>query len=136
MTVISARMEMTEVRQIGTCIAMKQPPSKTAGFKTQPHTFALSIAPTSRAWCRGCKRHVQKGEVRLETRAFVRPGRFTTFVRHVACVNGALARLVVTTHGGIERVPVGSGMTRDDERLIDEARAMVTARAASPSDFV
>lgn len=64
---------------------------------------------------------MQKGEVRLETRAFVRPGRFTTFVRHVACVNDALARLVVTTHGGIECVPVGSGMVCD-ERLLDEAR--------------
>ena len=103
-------------------------PSKTAGFKTKPHTFALSIAPTSRARCRGCKGHVQKGEMRLETRAFVRPGRFTTFVRHVACVDHALARIVVKTHGGIERVPVGSGMV-GDERLLDEARVEVESKS-------
>lgn len=88
-------------------------------FKTRPSRFELSVAPTSRARCRGCKRMVQKGETRLVTHAFVRPGRGTCFVRHVRCVTVALLREVLAAHGSVEHVPVGAGM---DTALADEAR--------------
>lgn len=88
-------------------------------FKARPSRFVLSVAPTSRARCRGCKRAVVKGEMRLVTHAFVKPGRGTCFVRHLRCVSAALMREVLAVHGSIERVPVGVGM---DGARADEAR--------------
>jgi hypothetical protein len=88
-------------------------------FKARPSRFELGVAPTSRARCRGCKRAVEKGETRLVTHAFVRPGRGTCFVRHVGCVTATLLREVLAVHGSVERVPVGAGM---DAARVDEAR--------------
>ena len=85
------------------------------GFKAKASRFELSVAPTSRARCRGCKRVVDKGAMRLVTHAFVRPGRGTRFVRHVSCVTSVLVREVLAAHGSVERVPVGAGM--DAERV-------------------
>ena len=83
-------------------------------FKAQPSTYRLSLAPTGRARCRGCKGQVGKGELRLETSAFVRPGRRTVFVHHAraTCVSVALARDVLSVYGSMERVPVGAGVDR------------------------
>ena len=93
-------------------------------FKARPSRFELSVAPTSRARCRRCKSAVEKGETRLVTHAFVRPGRGTRFVRHVGCVTAAVMRAVVEAHGSVERVPVGAGM---DALRADGARAMLHA---------
>ena len=93
-------------------------------FKARPSRFELSVAPTSRARCRGCKCAVQKGETRLVTHAFVRPGRGTCFVRHVGCVTVALLREVLAVHGSVERVPVGAGM---DAARTDAARVLLHA---------
>ena len=99
-----------------------------AGFKTRPSTFRLSLAPTGRAKCRGCKRVVSVGEMRLETLAFVRPDRFTTFIRHLECVNTALANTVVATHGTVEHVPVDT--TRADTECVCRMRACLAEAAA------
>ena len=62
---------------------------------------------------------IGKGETRLVTHAFVRPGRTTRFVRHVRCVSVALAREVLAVHGSVERVPVGRGL---DAGCVDDAQ--------------
>ena len=69
------------------------------GFRAQPTMYRLSLAPTSRAKCRACKRIVEKDAVRLEMWCFVKPGRSTTRVVHANCVTAALARNVVKVHG-------------------------------------
>ena len=83
---------------------------KSSSFKTRPPTFSIGLAPTGRARCRGCKRVVEKGEARLVTHAFVRPGRSRDFVRHVGCVSPELMRAVIAAHGSVERVPTEKGM--------------------------
>ena len=82
-----------------------------SGFKAQPSVHKLSIAPTGRARCRVCKQTVAKGELRLETCAFVMPGRRTVFVTHALCVTAAQARDVLSVYKCAERVPVGAGAT-------------------------
>ena len=74
-------------------------------FKTQPHRYTIGLAPTSRARCRGCKRSIEKGALRLAIHAFVRPNRGTTFTRHLTpeCVGTALAADVMRARG----VPCG-----------------------------
>ena len=86
---------------------------KSHSFKTRPPTFSIGLAPTGRARCRGCKGLVGKGETRLVTHAFVRPGRSRDFVRHVGCVSVELMRAVLAAHGSVEQVPVESGMDAD-----------------------
>ena len=74
-------------------------------FKTQPHRYTISLAPTSRARCRGCRQSIDKGTLRLAIHAFVRPNRGTTFTRHLTpeCVGTALAADVMRAR----RVPYG-----------------------------
>ena len=74
-------------------------------FKTRPHRYTIGLAPTSRARCRGCRRTIEKGALRLAIHAFVRPNRGTTFTRHltVECVGTALAADVMRARG----VPLG-----------------------------
>ena len=100
-------------------------------FKAQPSTYRLSLAPTGRARCRGCKGLVGHGELRLETSAFVRPGRRTVFVRHAraTCVSVTLARDVLAVYGSVERVPVDAGV---DPAVGAEAREMMLQRGARP----
>ena len=82
-------------------------------FAARQNRFVLSVAPTSRARCRGCKRAVVKGETRLVTHAFVRPGHGTCFVRHVSCVTAALLRELLAVYGSVERVPVATCMNAE-----------------------
>ena len=79
--------------------------TKTPGFKTRPSTYSIGHAPTSRATCRLCKRGVDKGEVRILTHAFVRPGRSHDFVCHMACATSALVDKMVSVYGSLEKVP-------------------------------
>ena len=60
---------------------------KRMGFKTRPSSYSISVAPTSRATCRVCKQRVEKGEWRVVTCAFVKPGRTHNFVSHVKCAS-------------------------------------------------
>ena len=74
-------------------------------FKTKSHRYTIGLAPTSRARCRGCRRSVEKGSLRLAIHAFVRPNRGTKFTRHLTseCVGTALAADVMRARG----VPCG-----------------------------
>ena len=83
---------------------------KACGFKTQPSTYSIGLAPTNRARCRLCKRGVNKGEVRIVTCAFVRPGRRHDFVSHASCATPALVRAILSVYGTVRRVPMASGM--------------------------
>lgn len=78
------------------------------GFKAQASVYKLSVAPTGRARCRVCKQLVGKGELRLETCAFVMPGRRTVFMTHATCVTAVQARDVLSVYGSVERVPVSA----------------------------
>ena len=75
-----------------------------------PYTFSIGLAPTNRARCRLCKRGVNKGEVRIVTCAFVRPGRRHDFVSHASCATPALVRAILSVYGTVRRVPMASGM--------------------------
>ena len=70
-------------------------------FKTRPHRYTIGLAPTSRARCRGCRRSIEKGTLRLAIHAFVRPNRGTTLTRHLnpECVGTALAADVMRARG-------------------------------------
>ena len=74
---------------------MEKAMKKKTGFKTRPSVYAISVAPTSRATCRVCKQRVVKGEERVVTCAFVKPGRTHNFVSHVGCVSRELVDSVV-----------------------------------------
>ena len=71
---------------------------KACGFKTQPSTYSIGLAPSCRARCRLCKQRLGLGEVRIVTCAFVRPGRRHDFVSHASCATPALASLSDTEH--------------------------------------
>ena len=81
-------------------------------FKTQPHRYTIGTAPTSRARCRGCRRSIEKGALRLAIHAFVRPNRGTTFARHLTpeCVGAALAADVVRARDVAHGVRVDGGV--------------------------
>ena len=96
-------------------------PRKRTGFKAQPSTHRLSVAPTGRAKCRVCKGLVAKGELRLETCAFVMPGRRTVFFTHALCVTAAQVRDMLSVYRSMERVPVEAGDM--DAEKVDEARS-------------
>ena len=94
-----------------------------SGFKAQASVYKLSVAPTGRARCCVCKRLVEKGELRLETCAFVMPGRRTVFVSHAMCVTAAQARDILRVYGAVERVPVSA---QADAGLVEAARARIS----------
>ena len=66
---------------------------------------------------------IGKGEARLVTHAFVRPGRTRDFVRHVRCVSAQLLKAVIAAHGSIERVPVAGSIDADE---LSAARATLS----------
>ena len=87
---------------------------RTAGFKTRPSTYTIGHAPTSRATCGLCKQRVGKGELRIVTHAFVRPGRSHDFVCHLKCATPALVAAMVGVHGSVQRVPTAKGMGAEE----------------------
>lgn len=99
-------------------------------FKTRPNTYSLGLAPSSRAKCRACKRVIRKGEVRVVTHAFIRPGRCTFFVRHVKCATTVFVASMLVAHGSIERVPVDSSM---DVETVMASRARLGSLLSSPN---
>ena len=68
-------------------------------FKTRPSTYRLSLAPTGRAHCRGCKRRVGKGELLVTTTACVRPGRSRCLVRCCECIDAKSGSTGVCSSG-------------------------------------
>ena len=97
---------------------------RAGGFRAQPSVYKLSVAPTGRARCRVCKQLIGKGELRLETCAFVMPGRRTVFVTHAACVTAAQARDVHRVYRAVERVPVDAGA---DAACVKEAQTRIAS---------
>ena len=97
-------------------------------FKTRPHRYTIGLAPTSRARCRGCRRLVANGELRLAIHAFVRPNRGTTFTQHltVECMGVALAADVLSAEGVRHGVRIDKRLTIEAAGL---ARALVEAQA-------
>ena len=94
------------------------------GFRTRASTYKISSAPTARARCRRCARRIEKGGVRIEIRAFVRPGRRTLLFRCAACVDARFAAAVLAVHGSAERVPVQAGLVGSTEaRRVRDALA-------------
>ena len=102
-----------------------------AGFRTQPSVYKLSLAPTGRARCRVCKQLVGKGELRLETCAFVMPGRRTVFATHATCVTVAQARDVMSIYRCVDRVPIGAGA---DTMRVKEAQSRLASLAEGVSE--
>ena len=84
----------------------------TMTFKTQPHRYTIDLAPTARAHCRGCRRSIEKGALRLAIHAFVRPNRGTTFTRHLSteCVGTAMAADVMGACSVPHGVRVDNGL--------------------------
>jgi hypothetical protein len=79
---------------------------RTPGFKTRPNTYTIGLAPTGRAKCRACKQGVEKGEVRIVTHAFVKPGRSHDFVCHLKCSTPALVEAMLAVYLTVDRVPM------------------------------
>ena len=101
-------------------------------FRTRPHTHRVEASPTGRARCRRCKTRLEKGATRVATRAFVMPGRATTFVRCLPCV--ALDRpfrdAVRGVCGGVESVPCDPGVSAAEA---DRARAALAPAGEGPA---
>ena len=93
---------------------------RTAGFKTRASTYTIGHAPTSRATCRACRSVVGKGEMRIVTHAFVRPGRTHDFVCHLKCVTSALVKAMVGVYGSVKRVPTAKGIDGEELRVVCE----------------
>ena len=101
-------------------------PNSARGFRTRASTYKISSAPTARARCRRCARRIDKGAVRIEISAFVRPGRRTPLFRCADCLDARFAAAVLAVHGRAERVPVQAGLVGSAEaqrvqRAIDAA---------------
>ena len=102
-------------------------------FKTQPHRYTIGLAPTSRARCRGCRRGIDKGALRLVIHAFVRPNRGTVFMRHLTpeCVGPALAADVVRARSAGHNGVCVDGML--EPRVVERAWTELEASSEQPS---
>ena len=107
-------------------------------FKTQPHRYSIGLAPTSRARCRGCRRSIEKGALRLAIHAFVRPNRGTTFTRHLTaeCVGTAHAADVIRTRGVLHGVCVDALVEPEALACAWEALEAQAGRLKGPSGVV
>ena len=91
--------------------------TRARGFRTQPCTYKIGVASTGRAHCRRCARRIDKGAVRLEISAFVRPGRRALLLRCADCIDARFAAAVLAAHGSAERVPVEAALVGSAEAL-------------------
>ena len=83
-------------------------------FFARPSTHRISTAPSGRARCRKCRRTIAKGTVRIETCAFVRPGRAVTMFRCGTCVDAQFAASLLSVYKRAERVPVDASVSEAD----------------------
>ena len=97
-------------------------------FYTRPSTYQIARAPTGLARCRGCKRRVEKGELRISIGAFVRPGRSRRLVRCCACIDAPFANAVLAVYGTATRVPAGAGASAADVAAV---RAQLETQASA-----
>ena len=98
---------------------------RTAGFKTRPSTYSIGLAPTSRARCRACKRAVDKGDIRVVTCVFVRPGRRCDLVCHAACVNVEMVKAMLTVYKSVDNVPIADGVSTEACRIVRKRIARI-----------
>ena len=63
-----------------------------------------------------------KGEIRVVTHAFVKPGRTHDFVCHVLCATPALVKAMLAVYKSVERVPMAIEIGADQCK---EARAQL-----------
>ena len=100
-------------------------------FKTQPHRYTIDLAPTSRAHCRGCRKLIEKGGLRLVTHAFVKPNRRTMLARHLnlECVGPAIAADVMRARG------VGNGAVHVSGRVEPKVVARVWTQMEAHSSL-
>lgn len=101
------------------------------GFRARPNTYLIDLSPSARARCRVCKGTLAKGEVRVVTRAFVCPRRWTQFVRHLNCVSAALACNMAAVHGSVDAIPVGAGVCTE---VAESARVQLKQSMRAPAD--
>ena len=89
------------------------------GFKEQPSTYRISIAPTGRGRCRRCRNLISKGETRFEVCVFVRPGRYTLLLRCTkkTCIDRPLAAAILAVYKRADRVPVDTALEGEAEAL-------------------
>ena len=73
---------------------------------------------------------VKKGEARIVTHAFVRPGRGTYFVRHARCLTARFVASILSVHGSVERVPVDESI---DVETATATRALLKKLLAHPT---
>ena len=97
------------------------------GFRPEPTTYRLSLAPTGRAQCRACKRTVGKGELRTTACVSVMPGRRTTLVVHAQCTPVGWAREIVRVYRDVERLPAEVCV---DAVVVAEARQRIAGLIA------
>ena len=101
----------------------------TSGFRTRASKYWIGLAPSDRAKCRSCKQLVQKGEARIVTLAFVRPGHSCKLVSHARCATAALARAMREACGGdVECVPMAKEVSAEERR---EVRARLLSLSAT-----
>ena len=101
----------------------------TSGFRTRASKYWIGLAPSNRATCRSCKQLVQKGEARIVTLAFVRPGHSCKLVSHARCATAALARAMREACGGdVECVPMAKEVSAEERR---EVRARLLSLSAT-----
>lgn len=82
------------------------------GFKARPNSYYVDLAPTGRARCMRCRTLIPKGSVRIVTRAFIRPQRFTYFARCApSCIDVAFAAAVIRQHRRADDVPVAADVS-------------------------
>ena len=87
--------------------------------RQRPSKFWVGLAPSGRAKCRACKQLVQKGEARIVTLAFVRPGHSCKLVSHARCATAALARAMREACGGdVECVPMAKEVSAEERREV------------------
>ena len=93
--------------------------SGTCGLRTRASKYWIGLAPSGRAKCRSCKQLVHKGEVRIVTLGFVRPGHSCKLVCHARCATAALAKAMKDACGGdVRRVPVAKEVSAKESHDI------------------
>ena len=102
-------------------------------MKTQPNSYHIGTAPTSRARCRRCKRQVQKGDVRIVTTAFVKAGHTVRFTRCATCIDAKLAAAIIEVYGTSAHIPTTPKVDPDDAKNIRATITRCTPQTIGPS---
>ena len=102
------------------CARAQEVPATSMCIHALPPHCGRNCACFCRAMCRACKQTLGKGEVRIVTHAFVRPGRSHDFVCHTTCATPKLVQAMVSVYGSVQCVPMGNSI---DAAVCEEVRA-------------